>query len=68
MLSLFIIRWTFGVGAFSFAFCALFVPFPLFFIGPGACRPVAFKAVSPVIWPEWHLTSAKVVEIAVFTI
>jgi len=56
MLSLFIIRWTFGLGAFSFAFCAFFVPFPLFFIGPGAGRSVAFKAVLPVVWPEWHQT------------
>ena len=65
MLSLFITRWTFGFGAISFAFCAFFVPFPLFFAGPGACRPVAFKAVSPIIRPEWHLTSVKVVGIAV---
>lgn len=54
MLSVFIIRWTFGFGAFSFAFFALFIPFLLFFIGPDACRSVALKAVSPVIWPEWH--------------
>ena len=37
MLSFFIIRWTFGLGAFSFAFCAFFVPFSLLFIG--RCAP-----------------------------
>jgi hypothetical protein len=36
MLSLFIMRWTFGFDAFSFALCAFFIPFVLFFIGPGA--------------------------------
>jgi hypothetical protein len=56
MSSLFIILWIFTFGAFSFAFCALFVPFPLLLIGPGACRPVALNAVSPVIRPEWHQT------------
>jgi hypothetical protein len=45
MLSLFIIRRTVGFGTCSFAFCDFFVPFLPFFIGPGACRPVAFKPV-----------------------
>jgi hypothetical protein len=54
MFSLFIIRWTVGFGAFSFAFFAFLIPFLLSFISPGARGPVAFKAVSPVIWPEWH--------------
>jgi hypothetical protein len=56
MFSLLFIRLTFGFGAFSLAFCAFFIPFLLFFIDPSACRPVAFKAISPVIWPEWHKT------------
>ena len=56
MLSLFVNQWPFGFGAFSFAFCAFLVPLLLFFFGPGACRPVACEAVSPVIWPKWHET------------
>jgi hypothetical protein len=56
LASLFIIQLTFGFDAFSFAFGAFFTPFFLFLIGPGVCRPVSFKAVSPVIWPECHRT------------
>jgi hypothetical protein len=60
---LFVTRWNFGCGALSFALSRFLLLLYLFFIAPGACRPVSFKAVSIVIWPECHGILLSVVDI-----
>jgi len=60
---LFVTRWSFGCGALSFPLSRFLLLLSLFFIAPGACRPVSFKAVSVVIWPECHGILLSVVDI-----
>src|SRR5262249_53959790 len=50
----FVIRRDFGRDALRFALSHLLILLSLLFIPSGACRPVSFKTISPVIRPECH--------------